>query len=59
MLGAWGDQPLPDIAGIKGFLEDFSSEERVPEWLLKMVDILLEHQELAEVSNAKYRELRY
>ena len=58
MLGAWGDQALPETAGIRGFLEDFGHDERVPEWVLDTVDLLVEHHSGIEISSVKYRESR-
>lgn len=58
MLGAWGDQTLPEIAGIRAFLEDFGHDERVPDWVLDTVSLLVEHHEGAEVSSVKYRKFR-
>ncbi|KAI5117976.1 hypothetical protein M0805_004909 [Coniferiporia weirii] len=54
MFGSWGDQALPDFSDIKDFFEDLTPDERVPDWFMTMLDILLEYQHLAEVSNSKY-----
>ena len=58
MLGAWGDQALPESTGIRDFLEDFGHDERVPEWVLDTVDLLMEHHGGVEISSVKYRESR-
>lgn len=58
MLGAWGDQALPEVTDIRGFLEDFGRDERIPEWVLDTLDLLVQENNEVEVSNVKYRKLR-
>ncbi|KAH8110545.1 hypothetical protein DFH11DRAFT_1620404 [Phellopilus nigrolimitatus] len=55
MFGSRGDQHLPmEFSEIKDFFDDFSADERVPDWFMDMLDILLEYEDLAEASTTKY-----
>ncbi|EJD02944.1 uncharacterized protein FOMMEDRAFT_134111 [Fomitiporia mediterranea MF3/22] len=54
MVGTWGDLPLPTLDELRDFFEDFNPIQRLPEWLLVLIDALLEFKEHAEFVTSKY-----
>ena len=55
MVGTWGDLPLPDFDELKEFFEDFNPLQKAPDWVLVLIDAMLEFKENATYVTSKYR----
>ena len=55
----WGNPVLPrDFSELKDFFANFNENERIPAWLIDLVDMLLESKDQAEKWSGVYRESR-
>ena len=53
----WGDPVLPrDFSELKDFFANFNENEKIPAWLIDLVDMLLESKDQAEKWSGVYRE---
>ena len=55
MFGAWGDERPPDFHEINDYIRHINPDEKMPEWIHEVVDILLENKDKAEITDTKYR----
>ncbi|KAL5485239.1 hypothetical protein ACEPAI_7881 [Sanghuangporus weigelae] len=42
MVGAWGQQPLPEVEELRDYLSYLTPQDQIPKWILDLVDILVE-----------------
>lgn len=59
MVGTWGDVPLPEVEELKEFLEDLNPLQKIPEWILDLLDALHEVNDQAEFVTVKYRKHKF
>ncbi|PAV19108.1 hypothetical protein PNOK_0595200 [Pyrrhoderma noxium] len=59
MFGAWGDERPPDFHEINDYIRHINPDEKMPEWIHELVDILLENKDKAEITDTKYPPLTY
>ena len=53
MFGAWGDERPPDFHEINDYIRHINPDEKMPEWIHEVVDILLENKDKAEITDTK------
>ena len=55
-ITGWGNAILPTkISELKDFFDNFDESEKIPEWLIEMLDILLEYKDQADTITGPYR----
>ena len=53
----WGNVVLPTkISELKDFFVNFDENEKIPGWVIEMLDILLEYEDQADTNTGPYRE---
>ena len=57
-ITGWGNSILPTkISELKDFFDNFDEGEKIPDWLIEVLDILLKYKDQADTTTGSYRKL--